>query len=736
MVFFLPCARGLEYLLADELIGLGLPDGRAARAGVRVSLPVTNPALLRRSLYRVLLWSRLASRVLWPLQSFRVTSPDDLYEAALQIDWSQHVPVDGSIAVDAHVSGSVVRHARFAAQRVKDAIVDQAREIGAARPDVNLDDPDVRLNLVVQGAEAHLAIDLGNGSLHRRGWRRQQGAAPLKENLAAAMLLRGDWPATYQSGGGLVDPMCGSGTLVIEAALMAADVAPGLQRDLGPTRWLGFDAECWASLIEEAQRRQQDGLAALRHCFVGSDIDPQAIEQAQANALAAGVAEAIDWRVAALAELESQACETGLVVCNPPYDERLAAGLDLYQQFGRVLPGRLGAWRAVLLCGDRTMARATGLRASRVYEFFNGNLPCALLRIDRLDAAVSRRSGVGDAGDAGNDTSGDDRRPNGQTPLSDGARMVVNRLRKNEQRLRGWRKQKGISCYRVYDADIPEYAAAVDLYETVQPPGRYAHVQEYQAPGSIAADLASQRLADLVVAVQESFGLRSDQVSVKVRQRGKGGAKYGRQADTDDYLEVQEGDARLLVNLFDYLDTGLFLDHRPVRRWIAQRADGQRFLNLFCYTATATVQAALGGAVSSVSVDLSGRYLTWAARNLALNGLSEKRHQFVRNDVLDFLKKDHSTYDLILCDPPTFSNSKRADDFDVQRDHVALLELAMERLSPDGVLLFSNNFRRFRLDSEALSRFARVSPERTDLLDRDFMRRPHIHRCWTLQHIV
>ncbi len=721
MDWFVPCARGLEYLLVDELADLGLPGGRAARAGVNVPMDLTGSDSAREQVYQVLLWSRLASRVLWPLTQFRCSSTDDLYNAAMAIDWSQHLPEGARIAVDAHVSGTVVRHARYAAQRIKDAIVDQYRDAQVQRPDVDLQDPDVRLNLVVQGSEAHLAIDLGNGPLHRRGWRTQQGAAPLKENLAAAMLMRGDWLRCYQDGGGLVDPMCGSGTLVIEAALMAADVAPGLARLSGPTRWLGFDQSCWSALCSAAEVRRQSGLAALRSCFRGSDIDPQAIAQARANAEDAGVAFAIDWQQAPVAELTPHACSSGLVVCNPPYDERLATGLDLYQQLGQALPRALGGWRAVLLCGDKAMALATGLRASRVYEFFNGNLPCVLLRIDRLDAAVTRKSGSG---------------ADAPAALSEGARMVVNRLRKNEQRLRSWRTQQGISCYRVYDADIPEYAAAVDLYQTVAPPGTFAHIQEYQAPAQIPQALAAERLNELVSAVRHNFALDADHVAVKVRQRGKGGGKYGRQADTDAFLEVREGEARLLINLFDYLDTGLFLDHRPVRRWIAGEASGRRFLNLFCYTAAATVHAALGGARQSVSVDLSANYLRWASRNLALNGISEQRHRLVRNDVLDFLRTDRAQYDLILCDPPTFSNSKRADDFDVQRDHVTLLALAMDRLSPDGVLLFSNNFRRFRLDEHSLAGFARVSPELTALLDRDFARRPNIHRCWTLQHLV
>ena len=315
-----------------------------------------------------------------------------------------------------------------------------------------------------------------------------------------------------------------------------------------------------------------------------------------------------------------------------------------------------------------------------------------------------------------------------------GAAMVANRLRKNQRRLGRWARRSGISCYRVYDADLPEYAAAVDLYLEAGGGQRlFAHVQEYQAPRKIPEDVAAGRLAELVDAVAAVFELPQDRVSVKVRARGKGGSKYGRMADTGERLVVREGRVRLEVNLFDYLDTGLFLDHRPVRMRLAREAAGKRFLNLFCYTGAATVHAAAGGASGSVSVDLSATYLAWAGRNLALNDLAGDPHRLVQADVMTWLAQDAGTYDLIFCDPPTFSNSKRAQDFDVQREHVRLLELATARLSRDGLLLFSNNFRRFRLDEEGVARFADCREISSETLDPDFERNPRIHRCWELR---
>ncbi len=328
--------------------------------------------------------------------------------------------------------------------------------------------------------------------------------------------------------------------------------------------------------------------------------------------------------------------------------------------------------------------------------------------------------------------------------LSEGAQMVANRLRKNRRRLKSWCKRSGATCYRIYDADLPEYSAAVDLYQEADGARRtFLHVQEYQAPAHIPEEKTQRRLDELVAAVLDVFEIPRAQLACKTRSRGKGGSKYGRFAESGEFVVVREGPALLEVNLFEYLDTGLFLDHRPVRLRIGREASGKRFLNLFCYTAAATVHAVVGeapgnGAAASVSVDLSSTYLDWAQRNLALNGVDKSAHapahRLVQSDVLRWLESSSETYDLIFCDPPTFSNSKRADDFDVQQDHVRLLEAAMARLAPDGLLLFSNNFRRFRLAEAELGAFADIAEITPSTLDADFARNRKIHRCWEFRH--
>ncbi|HEV8693928.1 MAG TPA: bifunctional 23S rRNA (guanine(2069)-N(7))-methyltransferase RlmK/23S rRNA (guanine(2445)-N(2))-methyltransferase RlmL [Lysobacter sp.] len=755
--FFASCGKGLEYLLADELVALGCRRATATMAGANVEGSLLDAQ-------RAVLWSRLASRVLWPLVEFECPDELALYEGVSKLPWPDHLAAGDTLAVDAHVSGEGITHARYAAQRVKDAVVDMMRARTGARPDVDVETPDLRLNLVVRKGRAVLSVDLGGGPLHRRGWRRMQGEAPLKENLAAAVLLRGGWPQIYADGGGLLDPMCGSGTLVIEAALMAADVAPGLLRHGGfvPTGWRGFDTESWTRLRDEAREREAAGRLALRPVFNGSDIDPHAIRAARENAVAAGVADAIEWKAipvqqlsdspltfsrrpreggdprtlpfSLVAEAEAKSLDSrrrgndeqeqqqlpnagGLVACNPPYDARLAADPALYRALGDTLKRTVPNWRASLLCGDADLAYATGLRAAKKYQLFNGAIECTLIMVDPIAPPQRER---------------------GEQPqaLSEGAQMVANRLRKNLRKLKSWREREGVHCYRAYDADIPEYAAAIDIYESDEPtPRTFLHVQEYAAPAEIPQDVQRRRLNETLAAAREVFAVPREQLALKTRARGKGGSKYGQFDTRGEFVVVREGEARLRVNLFDYLDTGLFLDHRPLRLRIAAEAEDARFLNLFAYTGAATVHAAIGRARQTTTVDLSATYLQWCADNLKENGVGGAKHRLVQADVIEWLEHDEGEYDLIFCDPPTFSNSKRADDFDVQAAHVNLLRAAVARLSREGVLYFSNNYRRFRLDEAAIAQFARCVEITRETIPPDFERDARIHRCWQLRRL-
>jgi 23S rRNA (guanine2445-N2)-methyltransferase / 23S rRNA (guanine2069-N7)-methyltransferase len=703
--WFAPCPKGLEYLLVDELKALGASEAREQLAGVRFEGDATLG-------YRACLWSRLASRILLPVAEFECADAAQLYAGAMGVDWSAHLGPGATFAVDAHGRATGLDHSQFVALKVKDAIVDQARARDGQRPDVDRENPDVRINVVLRRDRAVLSIDFAGGALFHRGYRRGQGEAPLKENLACAMLLRARWPEVHAAGGPLVDPMCGSGTLLIEGALMAGDVAPGLQRaHHGFTGWRGFDAAAWEALLAEARARATAGLRALAPTFHGFDRNAAVLGAAKSNAQAAGVAGFIQLAHRPVAALEPPPhAAPGLVIVNPPYGERMGeieALRGTYRELGDALKRGFAGWRAALITNHEELGRATGLRAERSYTLFNGALECRLLCFDAIGAAREQPS----------------REPK---PLSDGAQALRNRLLKNIRHLKSWRQREGVSCWRAYDADLPEYSAAIDVYDG------WLHLQEYEAPKDIPQDIARRRFGEIVRVAGEVFEVPRERIAIKQRRVQTRDDRYGRQAERAEVLEVTEDGLAFEVNLFDYLDTGLFLDHRPMRARLRQMARGTRFLNLFCYTATASVHAAAGGARSTTSVDLSNTYLEWAGRNLARNGFTGAAHRLVQADTIAWLEACRESFDLVFVDPPTFSNSKRAEDFDVQRDHVRLLQLCGERLAPDGVIVFSNNFRRFRLDAGALSGFE-VRDITRATIPPDFARDPKIHHAFELR---
>jgi len=718
--FFATCPKGLEYLLRDELAALGA-DAREALAGVRFEGDLA-------CAYRACLESRLASRILMPLTEFDAADADALYAGVYAIDWSQHIASDATLAIDATGSSGSVKHSGFAAQKVKDAIADQCRERDGTRPSIQPDRPDVRLNLRLHKGRAILSLDLSGEPLHRRGWRHEQGEAPLKENLACAMLLRGGWPELYERGGALVDPMCGSGTLLIEGAWMVAGVAPALQRDyFGFLGWRGHDSAMWQSLRDAAQERALEGLRGLRPCFFGSDSDPRMIAIATHNLQMAGVAGFVMLDKHSAEYLQAPAgFATGLVITNPPYGERmgdLATLPALYKALGERLRAGFAGWRAAVLTSEPELERALGLRPDKQYVLFNGAIEC------RLDVCEVRDQAAASAA----------------ATLSPGAEMVANRIRKNLRNLRKELSRAGITCFRAYDADLPEYAAAIDVYrgwpEDSADIGNDAlaqtwlHVQEYAPPASVDVNAAKTRWRDLLHAARAATDVPRERLVIKTRTRGKGGSKYGRFDVRDEFLVVEEGGLRFRVNLYDRLDTGLFLDHRIVRARVRELARDRDVLNLFAYTGAASVYAAAGGARSTTSVDLSQGYLEWASRNLVLNGFEGREHMLARADAMTFLNESPTRYGLIYVDPPTFSNSKRAGDFDVQHDHVALLEACGRRLRDDGAIVFSNNFRRFKLDVEALSRTFSIEDASRGSIPHDFARRPQIHGCWILKQV-
>ena len=670
--------------------------------------------------YRTCLWSRTATRVLLSLGSIDATSSKGIYEAVKRMDWREHLAPGATLACDCSGGNESIRHTIYGSQLLKDAVCDSLREATGERPNIQPERPDVLLHLHVESsATALVSLDFSGESLHRRGYRSEGGRAPLKENVAAAVLLRAGWPQIAGQGGTLLDPMCGSGTFLTEGALMAADAAPALDRPyFGFLKWRGHDAGLWERLRAEAVARR--AARPARRCILGSDIDSEAVRMAIANGEQSGVAEWLHVEKRALSEISRPKGAIGLVVANPPYGERIGAesGLPaLYSELGSVLRQHFQGWQAAILTGNPPLARNLGIYAKRTHRFFNGSIECRLLRFDLNEASAQRP-----AEEVRADWSS---RP--------GAQMFANRLRKNLQRLGSWAQREHIDCFRVYDADMPEYAFAIDLYGS-EP--RQVYVQEYAPPKSVNQEDARERRREALAVLPEVLAVPLAQVHSRVRKPQKGSEQYEKRDSAAERHAVEEGGLKFWVNFRDYLDTGLFLDHRIIRGMLRSWADGADFLNLFCYTGSATVYAAAGGARSTTSVDLSNTYLDWAHENLVLNGFRGGNHELYRADCLAWLEEQEPRgprFDLIFLDPPTFSNSKRMEGvLDVQRDHVGMIRRSMKLLRPSGRLVFSTNYTRFKLDSRELADLA-IEDVSAATIPKDFERHARIHKCFVVR---
>ncbi|AHM74672.1 bifunctional 23S rRNA (guanine(2069)-N(7))-methyltransferase RlmK/23S rRNA (guanine(2445)-N(2))-methyltransferase RlmL [Yersinia hibernica] len=697
---FASTARGLEELLKSELEALGAHDCKIVQGGVHFQGD-------DRLMYQSLLWSRLASRILLPLNEFKVYSDLDLYLGVQAIDWPSIFGVDKTFAV--HFSGvnDEIRNSQYGALKVKDAIVDSFTRKLDQRPTVAKQQPDIRVNVFLQRDMASVALDLSGEGLHQRGYRDLTGQAPLKENLAAAIIQRSGW----QLGTPMVDPMCGSGTLLIEAAMMASDRAPGLHRaHWGFTAWSAFNEALWRELTAEAQVRARRGLQETASRFFGADIDRRVIEMARANARRAGVSELITFNANDVSKLVNPLPEgpVGTVISNPPYGERLEsepALIALHNMLGRIMKTAFGGWRLSLFSASPELLSCLQLRAEREFKAKNGPLDCVQKNY-QLAANAQGAAGVQVAED------------------------YANRLRKNVKKLDKWAKQQGIECYRLYDADLPDYNVAVDRY------GSKVVVQEYAPPKTIDAQKARQRLFDVINATLAVLNLPSNQLVLKTRERQKGKSQYEKLAQKGEFLLVSEYNAKLWVNLTDYLDTGLFLDHRIARQMLGKMSQGKDFLNLFAYTGTASVHAGLGGARSTTTVDMSRTYLEWAEKNLRANGLTGQQHRLIQADCLSWLSNTDEQFDVIFIDPPTFSNSKRMETtFDVQRDHLVLMKELKRLLRRQGTIMFSNNKRGFQMDLAGIAALGLEAKEITaQTQSEDFARNRQIHNCWLVTH--
>lgn len=762
--FFATCPKGFEQLLAGELRSLGAEGVRSLHGQVAFTGSL-------ETAYRACLWSRIASRIVLVLGHAGAANADELYESLYELPWESHVALTATFAVDAHGMNDELRNTQFIALRAKDAICDRLQAKLGARPSVEVRNPDVTVVVRVRNNRLTCGIDLSGEPLFRRGTTRHaadDGLGGMRPDYAAAMLAAGAWHRAVRHGSPtLVSAFSGSATLVSEAAGIALDRAPGLLRSRwGFTGWLGHDAQTWDTLLDEADERATRGAEKAGELSLVA-VDPRRGSASAANA--ALRASGIDAKVTHLsgadgiadalagAEADRTLATIDLSCLEPDEPAREVEAIALATTVADALPAGAGI---VTLSQGPTLGAALSLAPTDSLETFLGR------DVATITSYEAGRALAGDDTEAPAPAAA-----RATVTLKDGTKVPVlvpqsdqfaARLAKVAKLRAKWARREDVSCYRVYDADLPDYAVAIDLYEaSAQSRGADAHarwlvVQEYAAPKDIDPELAHRRLLDVLAIAPRVMGVDARNVTLRVRRRAKGGSQYASEGKAEQHRGrrdrlalapgahlVDEGGLTFEVNLAERLDTGLFLDHRDVRarvREMAKETQGsKRFLNLFAYTGTATCYAADGGAKNTTTVDLSRTYLDWAERNMERNGFTGREHEFVQADVVRWVTEQRHTYnrwDLVFCDPPTFSNSKRMghDVFDVQRDHAELLIGISRLLTANGVCLFSCNLRGFEPDVEKLARAGVEIHDVTEgTIPEDFKRNAKIHHVYLVK---
>ncbi|MEW6991667.1 bifunctional 23S rRNA (guanine(2069)-N(7))-methyltransferase RlmK/23S rRNA (guanine(2445)-N(2))-methyltransferase RlmL [Colwelliaceae bacterium 6441] len=695
---------GIEILLAQELKDLQAQDVIQKPEGVYFTATIENA-------YRICLFTRLATRILLKLGEGDAANKEELYQSAAAIHWSEHFSSEHTFAIDFVGVSENIRNSQFGALTVKDALVDNFRDNGFDRPSVEKSSPDISFQARLLKEKVAIYLDFSGRSLFKRGYRQHTGAAPLKEHLAAAIIIRSGW--LYDTSKPLVDPMCGSGTILIEAVSMAANYAPGIDREKwGFDYWTGHQCEEWSTQLEEAKHASHLGIETLKTKVFGIDIDSRVLKTAQQNARNAGLQQFIEFSCKDINKLNNAFGHTGTFLFNPPYGERIGELPELVENFvllGQKLKSQFIHWRVAILTANVELLTLMKLASFKRYKFKNGPLDCqfALYNIDEKQAAGANLTAEFEHKDS----------------------AFANRLLKNKKNLKSWLKKEQITCYRLYDADIPEYNVAVDVY------GEYIVIQEYAAPKKIEEEKVAKRLQEVIYFAPKVLNIPVDKVVLKTRAKQKGSNQYEKVAQSKQSIVINEYGAKFKINLWDYLDTGLFLDHRKTRQIVAKKAKGKSLLNLFAYTGSVSLQAALHGADAITTVDMSNTYLNWAQDNFALNNLSGHKYQFVQADCLKWLKENTNKFDVIFIDPPTFSNSKRMEDsFDVQRDYLNVISDAMSSLSDNGEIIFTNNKRNFKMDFDAIESLGVVAKSITEQTrDKDFERNKHIHNSWLIK---
>jgi 23S rRNA (guanine2445-N2)-methyltransferase / 23S rRNA (guanine2069-N7)-methyltransferase len=723
-------AFGLETVVVRELAELGYA-GRIVRPG-QIAFSGDLLAICRANM-----WLRAADRVLIVLKRFPASDFDALFDTVRALAWEDWITRESAIPVRGRSRKSQLSSVPACQRTVKKAIVE--RLIGTAGYSTLPESgPPVAVDVALLEDEATISLDTTGRGLHRRGYRTLVAEAQLRETLAAGIVRLSYWTPARP----LIDPFCGSGTIPIEAALWGRRLAPGRNREFAAEHWPAIDARLWNQVREEAD---DVALAGLSQRIVATDADPKSLRMARFHAERAGVADNIHFQLRSFADLTSSR-QYGCVITNPPYGLRMGNDAEvaaLYRSIPHVLL-RLKTWSHYVLVARGDFEALIGQTADRRRKLYNGRVACTLYQFrgpapprprtdqelpvaaDELPVETTSRSTVA----AQTDRAAPPRRQAFGGLRAEAQRQAsefASRLRKRARHLRRWPGRRGINCYRLYERDIPEVPLVVDRYDDA------LTIAEFERPHDRTVAQHADWLEHMVNTACEALEIPRERAFLKHRARQRGPAQYRRAGHAEVTRVVQEGDLKFLVNLSDYIDTGLFLDHRITRSLVRDAASGCRFLNLFAYTGAFTVYAAAGGATHSTSVDLSANYLRWAQKNLQLNGFDGPQHHFVRRDALEFLDQlaANVAYELVVVDPPTFSNSKGLEhDWDVQRDHGELLNRVISHVIPGGTIFFSTNARRFKLDVERLQGVA-IRDITRQTIPEDF-RNHRIHRCWRM----
>jgi 23S rRNA (guanine2445-N2)-methyltransferase / 23S rRNA (guanine2069-N7)-methyltransferase len=700
---FASCPKGVELLLQEEIHQFQIHSTRQTQAGVYFD------AESLEQLYYVCYHSRLASRIFLLVETFEFKDNQEYYTKIKNIDWGMHFTQSKSFMFKAVTKKSIFDHSTYAAQLAKDAYCDHWREQFDTRPNVDFDEPQARIHIIVNREQAEVSIDLIGEGMHRRGYRTESGAAPLRENLACAILKRAGWTGQ----GDIADLFCGSGTLLIEALLMAKNVASGKHREHWTLEnWNNHNKNIWQKVKQEAALAEKDcDLIAY-----ANDIDPNTLDTARENAKRAGVEDLMQFSQLSIHEWHKK-MNVAMVVSNPPYGERLnkADTEELYAALGDVLKQYFIGAQGAIYTSEKTYAKKLGIAWNRNYNIPNANIDCQVYTFDLVEEKFREQPNL------------DIPAANWESFVDASSEAFLNRLKKNIKLMDKWARKNDVHAYRIYDADIPEFSVAIDRYNDC------LHIQEYAAPKSVDEKMAIKRFQQVVRIASGSLNIPINQIFTKVRLRQKGKAQYEKALGQQHEMIVVESELQFKVNLAEFLDTGLFLDSRQIRQYILANSADKKFLNLFAYTGTASVYAKAGGAKKVSTVDLSQTYLSWAKENMALNGFDiDHTNDVIRADCTVWLEQNKNLYDLILLDPPTFSNSKKMQTtFDVQRDQETLVKNAMNSLTQDGELIFVNNYRKFRISEELTEAFD--VEEMRNSLPKDFERKK-IHNAFIIKH--